>query len=371
MPTDSSIKINRLLTPLSFLYGVGVKIRDLLFNWNILHSEKFPVPVICIGNLSVGGTGKTPHTEYLIQLLKQNYRVAMLSRGYKRQTSGYVLATANSNCKEIGDEPFQMWKKFPDILVAVDSNRRRGIQKLLSLPDNQRPEVILLDDAFQHRYVTPSWSILLTDYNRLFYYDKLLPAGRLREPADRVLRADMVIVTKCKEEMTPLEFRIIEENMHLMAHQLLFFSHIVYDDLQALYPKEAPQRKLQQLNEKSSIVLVSGIASPQPFIQKVKEFTQNVTILDFPDHHTFNKMDIKKIQTTFEKSDSSDKFILMTEKDASRLWDNLLIPKKWRKFLYYLPITISFNNEKQQQFNNTIIKHIQSYGQQNRNLGIR
>lgn len=371
MPIDSSIKTHPFLAPFSFIYGLGVKIRNLLFSWNILPCEKYPIPVICIGNLSVGGTGKTPHTEYLVRLLKDDYRIAVLSRGYKRKTSGFILATATSTCKEIGDEPFQMRQKFPDILIAVDANRRRGIQKLLALPEKKRPEVILLDDAFQHRYVTPSLSVLLTDYNRLFYYDRLLPAGRLREPIDGVLRADAVIVTKCKEEMTPLELRIIEENMHLMAHQMLFFSRILYGDLQPLYPKEAPRKSLQRLTDRDNIVLLSGIASPEPFIQKIKEYTDKVTVLSFPDHHAFTKQDFGKIQNAFDGIESSNKWILVTEKDASRLWNNAFMPKGWRKVLYYLPIRINFCFDKQQQFDNMIKKHIQSYEQQNRNLNIR
>lgn len=369
MQTDNSIKINRLLTPLSFLYGIGVKIRDLLFSWNILPCEKYPIPVISIGNLSAGGTGKTPHTEYLIRLLKNDYRIAVLSRGYKRKRSGFVLASSTCTYKDIGDEPFQMLQKFPDILIAVDANRRRGIQKLLSLPEQQRPEVILLDDAFQHRYVVPSLSIVLTDYNRLFYYDKLLPAGRLREPADRILRADMVVVTKCKEAMTPLEFRIIEENMHLMAHQKLFFSHILYEDLKPLYPKEAPSKSLRQLKHTDHVLLLSGIASPGSFVQKIKEHTDNVTVMNFPDHHAFTKHDFRNIQNVCDKT--SYNLILVTEKDASRLLDNPLMPEEWKQSLYYLPIRIDFGTNKRQQFDNMIKKHIQSYEQQNRNLNIR
>ena len=169
--------------------------------------------MICIGNLSVGGTGKTPHTEYIIRLLKDKYRIAVLSRGYKRKTSGFILADSESSSLEIGDEPFQMKNKFPDILVAVDANRRRGIQNLLSLPEKDRPEVILLDDAYQHRYVHPSLSIVLSDYHRLFYNDKLMPTGHLREPISNINRTDIVVVTKCDEDMKPIDFRVIEENM--------------------------------------------------------------------------------------------------------------------------------------------------------------
>ena len=171
MPTENDIKIHSLLSPFSFLYGIGVRFRNQLFDWRLLSSESYPIPIICIGNLAVGGTGKTPHTEYIIRLLKDDYRIAVLSRGYKRKSSGFILANEQSTSHEIGDEPYQMKHKFPDILVAVDADRREGIGKLLALPEEQRPQVILLDDAYQHRYVVPSFSIVLTDYHRLFYND--------------------------------------------------------------------------------------------------------------------------------------------------------------------------------------------------------
>lgn len=237
MQKNDKIKINSYLAPLSFLYGIGVWLRNRLFDWGILHSEQYPVPVICIGNLSVGGTGKTPHTEYIVRLLKDKYRIAVLSRGYKRKTSGFILADSGSSSLEIGDEPFQMKNKFPDILVAVDADRRRGIQHLLSLPEKDKPEVILLDDAYQHRYVHPSLSIVLSDYHRLFYNDKLMPAGYLREPVSNINRTDIVVVTKCDKDMKPIDFRIIEENMKLRAHQLLFLPALFMEKSNRYFPR--------------------------------------------------------------------------------------------------------------------------------------
>ena len=371
MPTVPLIHINHNLLPLSFLYGLGVRFRNQLFDWGLLKGKKYPIPIISIGNLAVGGTGKTPHTEYLIRLLSRHYRLAVLSRGYKRKSSGFLLATSHSTSRDIGDEPFQMKQKFPSILVAVDADRQRGIETLLNLPQQERPEVILLDDAFQHRYVIPSLSILLTDYHCPYYSDKLLPAGRLREPIEGALRADIVVVTKCVEGMTPLDFRIIEENLHLMANQELFFSHVSYENLKALYPQEAPNRNLNRLSAKASILLVSGIASPAPLIQQIKSYGNRVETLCFPDHHDFSQQDFRKIQETFDRIKSSDKFIVATEKDAARLWNHPLLPKAWRKVLYYLPINIQFFLDKQQHFDNLIIKHIQSYEQQNRNSNLR
>lgn len=354
--TDKDIKIHHLLAPFSFLYGLGVRLRNQLFDWGLLSSEQYPVPVISVGNLNVGGTGKTPHTEYIISLLKNQYRIAVLSRGYKRRTSGFILADENSTSREIGDEPYQMKNKFPDITVAVDANRRRGIRQLLTLPIEERPEVIVLDDAFQHRYVTPSLSLVLTDYHRLFYYDKLMPAGRLREPINGICRADIVIVSKCEEDMKPIEFRIIEENMKLKAHQQLFFTRVKYGEPQAVFPETEGLPAQNSINKEDSLLVISGIASPTPFIEKVETISQNTEIAIFQDHHIFSKSDFKKLDSMYEKLETSRKFILVTEKDAARLKNNPLVPDKWKKVLYYLPITIDFCSGR--NFDETIYKHI-------------
>lgn len=368
MSIDNTTKINRFLAPFSFLYEMGVRFRNQLFSWGILPTEQYPIPVICIGNLCAGGSGKTPHTEYLTKLLRLRYRVAVLSRGYKRKTSGFLLASENSSSDQIGDEPFQMKQKFPDVLVAVDANRRRGIRLLLALPKEKRPQVIILDDAFQHRYVTPSLSILLTDYHRLFYTDKLLPQGRLREPIEEVLRADIVIVTKCDEGLKPIEFRIIEENMRLQAHQALFFTQIRYGDLAPVFPDKAPVRQLQEIDKKEDVLVVTGIASPAPLIQEMEKYSDHVVSKNFPDHHAFTKQDIRKIKSTFDLLTSPVKWIVVTEKDAARLINNPHLPPEWKKVLYYLPITISFCLDRQQTFNTIINKHIFTI-QQNKILG--
>lgn len=363
MPTENNIKIHSLLSPLSFLYGIGVRFRNQLFDWKLLSAESYPIPVICIGNLAVGGTGKTPHTEYIIRLLKDDYRIAVLSRGYKRKTSGFILANEHSTSLEIGDEPYQMKHKFPDILVAVDADRREGINQLLALPKEQRPEVILLDDAYQHRYVTPSFSIVLTDYHRLFYNDKLLPAGRLREPANGIRRADMVIVSKCEEEMKPIEYRIIEENMKLLAHQSIHFTHISYDELKPVFAGQAKPLSCKNIRKEDELLALAGIAAPDGFIKKVRKFSDKVTPLIFPDHHAFDKSDIRRIKSTFDKMRSANKYILTTEKDAARLLDNPHIPQEWKTRMYYLPITIEFCLDK--NFDDEIRKHITTFHKDN------
>lgn len=362
MAIDSDIKLNYLYAPFSFLYGIGVRMRNQFFDWDFLHTEQYPIPVICVGNLTAGGTGKTPHTEYIIGVLSGQYRIAVLSRGYKRKTSGFVLASERSTSREIGDEPYQMKHKFPTILVAVDSDRRRGIRNLLALPEGQRPEVILLDDAFQHRYVTPSLAIVLTDYNRLFYYDKLLPVGRLREPiSGGIRRADVVIVTKCEEGLKPIEFRIMEEDMKLKAHQQLYFTRIVYSEIQPVFPSLGKSRTLTDVKKEDDLLLLAGIAYPIQFIQEAERYSDKVISLTFSDHHSFGKKDIRKIKNAFDKMTSPGKLILVTEKDAARLQDNPLIPEEWKQVMYYLPISIDFCVGKEQSFDEMIKKHIVTF----------
>lgn len=363
MPTENDIHIHSMLSPFSFLYGIGVRFRNQLFDWRLLPSESYAVPVICIGNLAAGGTGKTPHTEYIIRLLKDEYKIAVLSRGYKRKSSGFILANERSTSLEIGDEPYQMKHKFPDILVAVDANRREGIGNLLALPEGQRPEVILLDDAYQHRYVAPSFSIVLTDYHRLFYNDRLLPAGRLREPIGGIRRADMVIVTKCEDDMKPIEYRIIEENMKLLAHQSVHFTHIIYDEIQPIFGTRAKPLSRKDIREEDELLVISGIASPDGFIKEVGKLANKVTPLIFPDHHAFDKSDIRRIKAAFDKITSSEKYILTTEKDAARLRDNPHIPEEWKACMYYLPITIEFCLDK--KFDDEIKKHITTFHKDN------
>ena len=254
------IKINEWLTPLSWLYGMAVRLRNWLFDVGIKRSKTFSLPVISVGNITVGGSGKTPHVEYLIRLLHDKMKIAVLSRGYKRKSSGYVLATEETTMPEIGDEPFQMHQKFSDIYVAVDAKRVRGIERLQSDEETKDVDVVLLDDAFQHRYVKPGINILLVDYHRLIIYDKMLPAGRLREPLSGKNRADIVIVTKCPKDLRPMEFRVLTKAMSLYPFQKLYFTCIDYDDAKGLFcDKTLPLHELKQQHA----MLLTGIARPQ------------------------------------------------------------------------------------------------------------
>ncbi|MBF1073980.1 MAG: tetraacyldisaccharide 4'-kinase, partial [Prevotellaceae bacterium] len=267
------IKINRWLLPLSWLYGLAVSLRNELFALGILKERSFSIPVISVGNITVGGSGKTPHVEYLIRLLQDYIKVGVLSRGYKRKSHGYVLADDNSTMRDLGDEPYQIKQKFHDIYVAVDKNRCNGITRLTHDKATSNVGVILLDDAFQHRYVKPGLNILLVDYHRLIIYDRLLPAGRLREPLNGKQRADIVIITKCPRDLKPMEFRILTKAMDLFPYQQLFFTTIDYGTPQALFSD-----KTTSLN-KYNVLLVTGIASPEQMENDMKHKCRSLTSL--------------------------------------------------------------------------------------------
>ena len=352
------IYINKKLRPLSWFYGLGVGFRNMLFEMGILKSRSFKVPVISVGNITVGGTGKTPHVEYLVRLLKNQMKVAVLSRGYKRKTHGFVMASTNTTMREIGDEPFQMKQKFPDITVAVDKKRTKGIEKLMSGKYVEGIEVVLLDDAFQHRYVKPGINILLVDYHRLVIYDELLPSGRLREPVKSKDRADIVIVTKCPTDLKPMEFRVITKAMKLYPYQHLFFSTHEYDKLKPLFPEKQGERpeELSSLKGKN-ILLLTGIASPEQMLQDLQTYTDKIQPLSFSDHHDFNDKDIERINETFD-SLPSPKLIITTEKDASRLTIAKGLSDAVRQHLYVLPIHIKILLDQEEQFNKKILSYV-------------
>jgi len=351
------IKLNKKLLPLSWLYGLGVKFRNMLFDMNILKSKSYAIPVIAVGNITVGGTGKTPHVEYLIRLLKDLFRVAMLSRGYKRQSSGFVLATPDTPMKMIGDEPYQIKQKYPKVTVAVDAKRTRGIEHLIYDNETKETDVILLDDAFQHRYVKPSINILLVDYHRPIIFDKLLPAGRLREPLKGKDRADIVIVTKCPKDMKPMDFRVLTKQMNLYPYQQLFFTTLEYDRLKKVFPatKES-QLSLEDLTD-YHVLLLTGIASPKQIYYDVKPHAKSVNSLAYGDHHAFKQRDIHHINETFANM-PSPKVIITTEKDMVRLETTEGMSDEVRNNLFVLPVRISFMLEGEATFNENIIGYV-------------
>jgi len=314
------IKINYWLMPFSWLYGLVVSIRNLMFDVGMLKSRTFPLPVICVGNITVGGTGKTPHTEYLIRLLSKDHQVAVLSRGYKRKSEGYVLATKDTPMAEIGDEPYQMKQKYPQIHMAVDKDRCHGIEQLMQKTVTPQSDVVILDDAYQHRYVKAGLNILLMDYHRLIHLDKLLPAGRLREPMSGSQRADIVIITKCPRDIKLMDRIGIERSINLENWQKIFFTTYKYPD--------------QMENIGENPLLVTGIASPQQMVYDMKKIVPKFEVMSFPDHHNFTEQDIDSIRTR-----AAGRTILTTEKDATRLHglDNMKV----------IPIEVDFIEGKE------------------------
>ena len=348
------IKINRWLQPLSWFYSLGVRFRNTLFETGFLKSRSFSIPVISVGNITVGGTGKTPHVEYLIRLLQDHSRVAVLSRGYKRKSHGFQIANESSTARTIGDEPFQMKQKFPKVIIAVDKNRVHGIEALNQ--KYQDIDVILLDDAFQHRYVKPGINILLVDYHRLIIYDTLLPAGRLREPLTGKNRADMVIITKCPKDLKPMEYRVITKAMDLYPYQQIFFTTLEYGELTPLFKKEAPTVNLDKLKD-HNVLLLTGIASPRQMKEDLTPVVSKLSMLSFPDHHAFSQKDIEQISSEFAKL-PSPKCIITTEKDAARFIGLEGLSNEIKENIYILPVRITFMLNQEEKFNENIIGYV-------------
>ncbi len=321
--------IRLILFPFSILYGGIVMFRNWLFTKGWLQSTSYNFPVICVGNLSVGGTGKSPMIEYLIRLTKDDYKVATLSRGYKRKTTGFLMATAETTASDIGDEPLQFYTKFKDeIIVSVEAQRTVGIEALRNLAN--RPEVILLDDAFQHRKVTAGFNILLTPYHDLYVNDFMLPAGNLREPISGAKRADVIVVTKCPKEVLEAERLQITQKLRPKANQQVFFTTISYAET---IQSETDELLLSSLKGEV-FILITGIANPTPLLQYLNDQGLQYEHLKFPDHHRFSESEIISIQQK-----AGNKRILTTEKDFMRLQGSL-------DSLYYLPITVSFLAEE-------------------------
>lgn len=358
------IKINKWLYPFSFLYGLGVNLRNQLFDWRILPSRSYDVPIICIGNITVGGTGKTPHTEYLIKLLQKDFQVAVLSRGYKRKTKNFVLATLETPMMNIGDEPYQMKQKFPHVHVAVDADRCNGVEQLCAPNISPEVDVVLLDDAYQHRYVKPGINILLVDYHRMIGEDALLPAGRLREPERGKNRANIVIVTKCPPNMKPMDYRIINKQMELFPYQKLYFSTLTYDELTPLAhnAKDTPPatRPLSSIEKDEKVLLLTGIASPKQLLQDLEQYTSHIKTATFPDHHAFTAKDIAQVKRQFDLMGEGKKLIITTEKDATRLINHPHLDETLKNSIYILPVKIEFLLNQQESFNENIISYVRA-----------
>ena len=325
----------------------------MLFNIGILKSESFPVPIIGVGNLSLGGTGKTPFVEYLVSLLIEEKQIATLSRGYGRETKGFLLAKPESSYKDIGDEPMQYFHKFGNtITVAVDEKRRNGIRQLLKL--NKKPEIVLLDDSFQHRYVKPGLSILLTDYHKLYPDDYLLPAGTLRDTISAARRADIIIVTKTDRILSPFIRKDIVKKINAKPHQQLFFSYITYSNFVS-FPGV---KKYATKKKPSLIILFSGIANPAPLVEHVRLMCGELITFHFEDHHVYQEKDLVKIKREYDEAFINNKIILTTEKDAMRLINSPYFCLIKNLPLYYIPIRVKIHKEDRQRFTNQIIEYV-------------
>jgi tetraacyldisaccharide 4'-kinase len=338
----TTMKVFRfLLFPLAIVYDFVTRIRNLCFDKGIFRQIAFKIPVVVVGNLSLGGTGKTPQVEYLIRFLKNNYKIAVLSRGYKRKTTGFLLLNENHSTSDVGDEPLQYYKKFKNIQVAVDADRVAGIGHLIS---QKKPDVILLDDAFQHRKVKGSYYILLTKFNDLFIDDFLLPSGNLRERRQGADRADIILVTKCPINVSKNEQDSIKQKL-TKFNKKVFFTRISYAE-SVLGHVAILTSELNNFE----VLLVTGIANPSPLTAHLNSLNVKFQHLKYADHHHFSENDIKNIEKSFDAI-QSPKIILTTEKDYVRLEDNI-------KNLYYLPIATSFLNNENEAFNALIDDHL-------------
>jgi tetraacyldisaccharide 4'-kinase len=344
--------IRILLFPLSLVYALIVKARNWFFDKRILPSASFNLPVICVGNLAVGGTGKSPMVEWLVAGLKGRFAVAILSRGYKRKTRGYALADETTTALDIGDEPMQFHCKFPDVAIAVGEERMVAIPQLLH--DRPGTQAIILDDAFQHRAVKAGLNILLTDYSNLFTRDWWLPSGDLRDAPSSYRRADIIVVTKCREDLTVDERREIAAEIRPLAHQRIFYTAIRYD-----HPYHITRRTPAVIDECVEVLLVTGIANPAPLKRWLNDRSRTYYELAYSDHHIYRIDDLKAIIRRFESITATDKLILTTEKDAVRLIKFRQELEEWP--IYVLPITPRFLFGEEAGFKDIIIKFITEF----------
>jgi len=345
-----------LLYPLSWLYGIVVFLRNRAYDLDILKSQEFDVPVISIGNITVGGTGKTPHVEYLISLLKDKYNVATLSRGYKRKTKGFRTVEVDSTASESGDEPLQIKNKFPEIIVSVSEDRVKGVERLLKQDAQNVPDVILLDDAFQHRRIIPGINILLIDYNRQIKNDHLLPYGRLREGQYQARRANIIIFTKCPDEVTPIMRRILQNDIHLLPYQKLYFTKLEYGKLVPAFGAKRLGKTFYE-EKQFAILLVTGIASPLLMHNYLKRYSDQIETMTFSDHHDYSNTDLMEIENRFEAIQAEKKVIVTTEKDVMRLRSTKL-NGELKTSVYYLPVKVQFLEEEKKSFNKRILNYV-------------
>lgn len=339
-----------LLLPISFFYHIALAIRHQLYDWKLLRSHRFEMPLICIGNLNLGGTGKTPHTEHLVELLRDTYRVATLSRGYGRASKGFRMADGACSYQDIGDEPVQYHTKYPEITVAVDEDRVEGVQRLMALPTP--PEVILLDDAFQHRHIEAGLNILLTEYGHLYTDDHLVPAGSLRDLKKASQRADIIVVSKSPKDLDDEAKASIIRQLQPMEHQTVFFSYLEYATPRPL--NEAGER--HSFSSDDSVLLFSGIANPQPLVEELQGRFANVDTLRFPDHHSYSETDVQAILRRLDRMEGKNKIIITTEKDEARLRNSPYLCQFETVPLFAAPVSIRF--EEEEKYHEEILSYV-------------
>ena len=338
-----------LLLPFSLIFGVIVILRNKFYDWGFFRSVEFDIPVICVGNLVVGGSGKSPVTEYLVNLLG-DYRVAILSRGYGRETKGFLYADEHASARTIGDEPLQFYHKFPGITVAVCEDRVYGIKQLKDSHD-----LVILDDAFQHRRVKPGFSILLFEFQKLQEMQFLLPAGNMREPFWGYHRADVLMVTKSPARLGIADKERCTKRFDQRSLEQIYFSSIKYGSLKSLFSDEVSTADI--LNNKT-IFLLTGIANPKPLLAELGGYSNTIVHHDYPDHHVFSQQNLIKLAEEFIQHPSKEKIIITTEKDAQRLFDVTFKELLLNLPVFYLPITIAIDAERKNTFDQKLIKYV-------------
>jgi tetraacyldisaccharide 4'-kinase len=343
--------VSFLLAPFALLYGLIVKIRNLLFDYGILKSVSFKKPVICVGNITVGGTGKTPHVEYLLKILSTSFSVATLSRGYGRKNKGFGYVSPTSTAVEVGDEPLQMKLKYPAVKVAVDADRVNGITTLIQ--ENPDLDLIILDDAYQHRWVKAGLQILLIDFNRLITRDYFLPMGRLRDSVKEKRRADIVLITKCPLDLSQEQKKSIINELRLSQKQSVYFTGISYGEPIPVFQEFGSSIDLKGRD----IFAFAGIANPTFFFSHIKSRANLVEAYTFPDHFSFSESKLSPIIEAFLKNKSLNKSMVTTEKDAARLRGLATLDAELKKALFYIPIEIRFVDNQENSFVNQILTY--------------
>lgn len=353
MIQNTLVKI--LLAPFSLLYGFGISLRDFFYRRGLLKGVEFNVPVISVGNLSIGGAGKTPHIEYLIRLLKDYVEIATLSRGYKRKTKGFLTVHPQNTAQQVGDEPLQFKRKYPDIMVTVSESRTFAVPEIMKIkPDMQ---VILLDDAFQHRSIKPGLNVLLTEFERPFTKDFLLPSGRLREWRSAYERADVIIVSKCPIDVTAEEKEQFRADIKPLPHQKLYFSY--YDYFPPYYIFNP--RYIAPLKSDWDVILICAIARTDYLVGYLEEKVNSVTVLEYEDHHNFSKFDIGHLKSNFDALESKKKIIITTEKDAMRLEEHRQYLIENQLPIFSLPVEVKFHFEEGEAFDEQVRDYLLNF----------